>query len=738
MSTFRIATFGVVVSVLIMQSASSASGNPQSNRNRSGSASDTVSTAEAQKKSEGRKPGNQAEELANKLRRAIPTLPALVRGSDSLLNVEGQRATQNQLVTSSNVKDPAIDSVPLSGSLPVEAAEPVQTPGEQFTVTLPKFYATVPVVDRVSTGDWRFRVATPEFALRHGPDGMRGIRSATPGISATGPFHGGKLVMFQSFEYRLSKTSVENLFREQADVRFESYDWNTHFDIKATRRNTVTTRLALFSQRVDLAGLGGSMAVEAAPNYFMGGGQLSASDTYASSRGSILSSYVSLRKLQLRVLPQGDEPMQFIEQGEMLGNYFDSLHRSSSRAEWREALRLPDMNGLGTHQLGLGIGLARSWFESSHFSRTIILRGHDDDELSSITNFAGSPFESTTMNETTLWGEDKWAPSSRASFRFGVKYDRTSISRTNEWAPRVGFSLLPFKRTVIRGGIGLFYDILPLTAGTFTEGRQRVVQFFDESVPIGQPRVLKNVTSRRNLRTSNVLGWNFEIDREVSGNLVVRAKAEERRGRNILLVHPDASPPHTTALILSDDGKSRYRELETTASYRPVRSSVLNFSYIRSSGDGDLNAFSSVFGTFEKPFIGANRHARLRTDSPNRFLAWGDVTGPWGIRMSPALDVHTGFPFSFTDASNHVAPEADFGRYPRSVSLDLEVHHDFEVSELGRNGRLRLGLRVFNITNHFNPRGVDLDEDEEEKNPVLRGFFDNPGRTYRASLLLNF
>ena len=701
-------------------------------------ATDMSTSGKAQPQTEGNKDGNKAEESAARIRRAIPTLPALIRGSDYLLNTEGQRATQNQLVTSANVKDPAIDAFPVAGGLPVEAAEPVQVPANQFTVALPKFYATIPVLDSISTGDWHFKAGSPELSLRHGPDGMRGFRSATPGISATGPLAGSKLLLFQGFEYRLSKTSVHNLFDERQDTRYQSYDWNTHFEIKASRRHSLSTRLALFSQELDFAGLGGLITVEATPNYLMGGGQLFFSDAYTSTGGAIVSSSLSVRKLRLHVLPQGDKPMEFIEQGELRGNYFDTMHRSSSRGDWREAVRLPELNELGRHQFTFGAAFARSSFNSSHFSRTIILRGEDDDELTSITNFAGSPFESLAVNETTLWAEDKWALSSRASFTLGLRHDWTTLSRSNEWSPRLGFVLLPLKNTVVRGGVGVFYDIMPLTAGTFTSGRQRVVQFFAEGVPTGEPRTLSNVTSREHLKTSSVLGWNFEIDREVSGRLFLRAKVEERSARNVLVIRPNLTAPRTTAILLADDGKSRYRELETTATYRLGRSSTVNFSYIRSTSDGDQNAFSTVLGTFEKSFIGTNRHARSRSDTPNRFLAWGEVQGPWRLMLSPGLDVHSGFPFSFTDASNHVAPEADFGRYPRSASLDFGLHRDFDLSELGRNGKVRLGVRIFNLTNHFNPRGVDVTEDETEKSPVLRGFFDSPGRTYRATLVVNF
>ncbi|HWC76797.1 MAG TPA: TonB-dependent receptor [Blastocatellia bacterium] len=726
----------VVSCIAISQNAIATQENP----NRpAGQPSTSTQQPGGQPQTEGTRRANQAEESAGRIRRAIPTLPALVRGTDGLLNIEGARATQRQLVTSTNVKDPATDALPFGGALPVEAAEPVRMPIDQFNVILPKFYSTVATSDQIST-DWHFKAGSPLLSFKHGSNGLEGFRSATPGFAATGPLAGGKLLMFESFDYRLSKTSVENLFGEHADTRYDSYDWNNRFDFKPAQRHSVTARLSLFSQDLDYAGLGGSIAVEATPHYSMRGGQLTFTDIFTSSAGVFVSTTASLRRLRSSVVPQGNKPLLFIEQGETLGNYFDSMRRNSTRAELRQGARFREINWVGRHQLGIGGGIARSWFDSSHFSRTIILGGHDEDELTSITTFAGSPFESLASTEATLWGEDRWTPSPRATFNLGLRYDWTTQSRTNEWSPRLGFAILPFKdgETVIRGGVGIFYDVFPLTAATFTAGRQRVVQFFDEGEAASEPRLLSNITTREHLRTAHILAWNLEIDHEVSPKLFLRAKAEERNGRNLLLVRPNRSAPLTTALVLSDDGRSRYREFEATASYKPARASAVNFSYIRSSAAGDLNTFASVFGTIEKPFIGSNRYARSRSDSPNRFVAWGYVDAWWGVTLSPAVDVHTGFPFSFTDASNSIAPEADFGRYPRTFSLDLGVHRDFKVTELGRNGKVRLGVRVYNLTNHFNPRGVDVTEDEAEERGVVRGFFDGAGRTYRASLVFNF
>jgi hypothetical protein len=684
-----------------------------------------------------------ASEEATRLRRILPVLPSLIRGGDGLLSTEGQRATQSQLVTSTNVKDPVTDAFSFTSGLPVETANPVQIPSEQFSVSLAKFYATVPVLDSISGSGWNFALGAPFFAIGRADGKWRGLRSAAPMASATGPLFGGKLMLYQSFAYALSKQTVESIFDTRNDSRFQSYDSNTHADIRARRGHLVSSRLALFSQDIDSATLNALTVPEATPDYLLQGGQLSFSDAYATQSGMILDSSVSYKNMRVRVRPRGSAPMIFVEQGEIFGNYFDNVRHNGSRFEWKEGLQLPEKSGWGNHHIGFGGGLARAAFDSVRVGNKLVLTGEDADELFSVTTFTGSPFESLSEHEMTGWAEDRWSPTRRASLTAGLRYDWTALSRRSQWAPRAGFSLLPFHndRTVIRGGAGVFYDILPLTAGTFTRSRHRVMQFFDEAEPISEPRALGNLTTRPYLRTPHLLGWNLEIDQQVAGRLFLRVKAEERRGRNLLLLNPDKPGRSVTALVLSDTGSSLYREFEATASYRPSRWSNLNGSYVRSSSRGDLGTFNAVMGTFEKLVISSSRYAHSRSEAPNRFLIWGDVRVPGSVTVSPALDVHTGFPYAFFDADNKVPTEVDFSRFPRTFSLDMGLYRDLKVMAFDRQGRLRLGVRVYNLTNHFNPRDVELDHGHSEETQdqlFLKGYFNGVGRSYRASATFNF
>ena len=267
------------------------------------------------------------------------------------------------------------------------------------------------------------------------------------------------------------------------------------------------------------------------------------------------------------------------------------------------------------------------------------------------------------------------------------------------------------------------------------------MEFFDEAEPIAEPRALGNLTTRAHLKTPHILGWNIEIDQQVSGRLFLRVKAEERRGRDLLLLNPDKPGRSVTAFLLSNDGSSRYRELEATATFRPSRWSNLNASYVRSSSRGDLGTFNVVMGTFEKLVINSSRYALSRSDAPNRFLLWGEVRAPGGVIVSSAIDVHTGFPYAFFDADNKVPNEVDFSLFPRSFSIDLGLHRDLSFMAFDRQTRLRLGVRVYNLTNHFNPRDVELDHghsEETEDELFVKGYFNGARRTYRATATFNF
>jgi len=152
---------------------------------------------------------------------------------------------------------------------------------------------------------------------------------------------------------------------------------------------------------------------------------------------------------------------------------------------------------------------------------------------------------------------------------------------------------------------------------------------------------------------------------------------------------------------------------------------------VRSSAVGDLNDFNPYFGNFENPIIRPNERSRLPWDAPNRFLFWGECHAKYGITLAPVLDIRNGFPFSIIDEErNFVGPRNRAGRFPTFASLDMQVMKTVSLPGRFKKYRVDLGLKVFNLTNHFNPR--DFQNNLASDN--FGGFSNGVGRLFGTRL----
>ena len=99
--------------------------------------------------------------------------------------------------------------------------------------------------------------------------------------------------------------------------------------------------------------------------------------------------------------------------------------------------------------------------------------------------------------------------------------------------------------------------------------------------------------------------------------------------------------------------------------------------------------------------------------------------------MFPLLDVRTGFPLSTVDENrNFVGARNNAGRYPTFMSLDMQVSKRLRVF----SHNATIGVKVFNITNHFNPR--DYQGNLASLN--YGGFANSVGRTFRGKWVFEF
>ena len=98
--------------------------------------------------------------------------------------------------------------------------------------------------------------------------------------------------------------------------------------------------------------------------------------------------------------------------------------------------------------------------------------------------------------------------------------------------------------------------------------------------------------------------------------------------------------------------------------------------------------------------------------------------------MPERIDWRTGFPYSVQDEYRHYIGTLNSLRLPPYFSLDLTA---FKTFDLFRQ-KMDLGLQMFNLTNHFNPRDVQ----NNIASARFDGFFNSAWREYRGKFVLEF
>jgi hypothetical protein len=346
-----------------------------------------------------------------------------------------------------------------------------------------------------------------------------------------------------------------------------------------------------------------------------------------------------------------------------------------------------------------------------------------DGSLAEQITFQGPGVLRAEDTEVAIFAQDHWALNDHLALDYGARFSGQTLGAHAAFAPRLGLAYSPGRsaKTIIRSGIGLFYDRLPLLAGDFTQNLTRVVTYYDtQGNPSGPPIVLQNFYEKKekqgivvpsNNRLDSTpfnLTWNAELDQEIRPNLIARVSYLSSRSYEEFIINPLYNAPGGPLLLLSNTGASRYHEFESTLRARVRENADFNISYVYSLSRGDLNTLSSVFVPFEQPVIRPNFFSTLPSNVPNRLITWGRFKVPWQITASPVLDLHTGFPYSAVDVLQNYVGTPNSLRFPTYFSLDLQLSKDFRMRLIpwAKNHKFRGALRIFNITDHGNFRDV--------------------------------
>jgi len=668
----------------------------------------------------------------------LPLIPGIVRAKDGSVRIAGFGEDHSALLVNSvDVTDPATGSFGLS--VPIDTVQTVHVSEMPYLAQYGKFTAGVVSAETRRGGDkWDYSLNDPfpDFHIRSGH--LEGVADASPRFNLSGPLVKGKLYFVEGAEYLFSNQEVRTLPYPENLTRSTAFNSFTQLDAILSPKQTLTASLHLAPHSLRYAGLDYFNPQPVTPDANFHESTAALTHRWQIGDGLLQSTFAGTW-VSSKVTPQGNADMVLTPEGNQ-GNYFSHNSRSATRFAWIEQWTPGTVQFHGQHIFQLGSIIGHSGNEGHFLGNPVMLQNANGQLIEQIDFVGGKSYHVSDI-EPALYVQDHWVLNSHFALDAGIRLEKQTITSTKRAAPRIGFMWSPgdFGTTMIRGGIGIFYDSVPLDVYAFNSYPDQVVTTYNaQGLPAGPPVRYLNITAEaanstfpfihRKVQSGNFApystAWNLEFERTVKRWLTVRVKYLQGHEQDMITLQPEIiqSKP---VLVLSSTGWAQTRQAELTARIGSAGPRQFFFSYVRQYAYGNINDAGSYLGSFPSPVIQPNLVGRLPSEIPNRFLLWGTYGNlPKKITLSPHIEYRNGFPYQPTNVHQQWVPlTGPQSRYPNYFSLDLRVSKDVQVN---LQHAVRLSLTMRNSTNHFNP----LEVHSNLADPQYGRFFGNYDRKF--------
>ncbi|HLY63771.1 MAG TPA: TonB-dependent receptor [Terriglobia bacterium] len=668
-------------------------------------------------------PQLQALPLAQqKFKAALPLVPGVLRLPDGRISIKGAGESQGMLlVDSADTVDPVTGS--FSIDVPLDAVESMEVYKSAYNAQYGRFSGGLTSIEtKPPSGQWHFEVNdfVPTPRIRSGE--IIGIADDRPRVTLTGPLWANHLNFSESFTYDMGKQPVRGLAWPNNEIKTEGLSSFSSFQYIFAPNHLMTVNANVFPLRREFANIDSLIPQTASSNYGQRGVTFGATDRYLLDSGAVATTLVQVTEFDSYAHGQGPLDMLVTPNG-YGGNYFNSWTRTSHEQEISEIYQLANQQWLGKHELKVGADYVHRSYDGTTQSRPVELL-RTDGSVAERIDFSGPGNLSVSDTEWAGFVQDHWSFNSHLGLDAGLRYSGQVIGTAAAFAPRVGLVYSPGDsgRTIFRGGVGVFYDRIPLLAGDFVNNPTRTVSTFnDQGLLLGPPITYENVYVRVDEKGQHVstkahhlsstpynVTWNMEMDRELGPRVLTRISYLSSRTYDEFIIDPENIPGSNPVLLLTNTGGSRYHEFESTVRIHASERTDFNISYIYSLTHGDMNTLGQIYVPFEQPVIRPNVFATLPANVPHRVVTWGRFKIPWAVTATPLLDVHTGFPYSNVDVLQNYVGIANNQRFPAFFSLDLKLSKDFNLPLTSwlKNHKFRGAFQIYNLTNHSNPLDV--------------------------------
>jgi hypothetical protein len=659
-------------------------------------------------------------------REALPLLPSVVRGVDGLLRIDGVRPHEAPLLFDGfDVTDPAtgISSI----DPPIESVAALGVLRDPMAVTFGRALGSMASIETRTGGD-ELDAGIQGFVPRPrlSGQGFGTLEGFSPRAHVGG--RAGRVQYFVAAEYDFNRFAVPGVTTSSGspDTRSSRATLFGRGDLELSSTHTLTVEGLVFPWKQTYQGLSPVRTVDASPTLASHDAFAGLVDRHAFGDDDIVTLRLGVLSHYSEERPNGDGQAEITPSGRS-GGSFSSVAQTATRVEGSASWQHKVDSSIGVHELTLQASLGGEWLDGRVAERPVEIR----DAGGALVRRIGFGAPTATGAENQSLGlalRDLWHPVSRLDVDAGVRADWNALGGSAPSA-RVGFryALDDAGGTVIKGGVGEFVGTVPLSVPAFADYPVRFDQVPGAPAGTGtsENTVLRPVVS--GLALPRALAANARVEREIAPGWDALVGVSLRDTSRLATL--DVRPAEGT-LLVSSTGRSTYRSAEVTVRRTWGHGDQLLVSYTRSLSRGEVDDFASLFARGDVEVLQPGGVARLASDAPHRVLAWGTFTLPAGFSIAPAVDWHSGFPYSVVDAGQTYVGGPNTHSYPEFLSLDVVVYKSLTVARR----LVKMNVQVFNVTNHFNPRDVF----NTLGGPEFGAFTNSVGPTVRGDISVNW
>jgi hypothetical protein len=344
----------------------------------------------------------------------------------------------------------------------------------------------------------------------------------------------------------------------------------------------------------------------------------------------------------------------------------------------------------------------------------------------------GQPDITFAQHEVYAFAQDEIKLRPNVSLTPGVRYSwQSNLRDANNVAPRVGVAFGLGQKTVLRGGIGIFYERLSASVtqrsllNDGTRIRETVIAQPSYPNPVGQaaqppPSVLR---LNPNLRTPYVTQASVSVERELWSRSLLTVEYQWLHGVKLLRSRNLNAP---LSGVRANPNFFNLNQVESSAQMRSDAVSVAWRGNVgkRFTGMAQYTyaqSFDNTSGTFYLPANNYDLRAewgRADFDARQRLSLVGTMELPWSFRVGTFVTLASGMPYDITtgfdnngdsvanDRPTGVRRNAGFG--PGLARVDLRITKAFKVPRLlyrkqdHQAQNLEFSVDFFNVFNRVN------------------------------------